>query len=111
MPNCSQLGRKSLELRPGRERERLQEAGRMAPAGRACAERSAASANRQPGVSSAPFRSTFPERTSVAVGLRSAVLEIRKTEESAEWLDGLRDLRGRARVQARIERLAGRIED
>ena len=24
----------------------------------------------------------------------------------AEWLDGLRDLRGRARVQARIERLA-----
>ncbi|HUR45717.1 MAG TPA: type II toxin-antitoxin system RelE/ParE family toxin [Candidatus Saccharimonadales bacterium] len=34
------------------------------------------------------------------------VLEIRKTELFAEWLDGLRDLQGRARVQARIERLA-----
>ena len=31
---------------------------------------------------------------------------IRKTEAFATWLDGLRDLRGRARVQARIERLA-----
>jgi putative addiction module killer protein len=35
------------------------------------------------------------------------VIEIRKTEVFAEWLDGLRDLRARARVQARIERLAG----
>ena len=34
------------------------------------------------------------------------VLEIRKTAAFAAWLDGLRDLRGRARVQARIERLA-----
>jgi putative addiction module killer protein len=34
------------------------------------------------------------------------VIEIRKTEPFAEWLDGLRDLRGRARLQARIERLA-----
>jgi putative addiction module killer protein len=34
------------------------------------------------------------------------VIEIRRTEVFAEWLDGLRDLRGRARVQARIERLA-----
>ncbi len=33
-------------------------------------------------------------------------MEIRKTEVFAEWLDGLRDLRARARVQARIERLA-----
>ena len=32
--------------------------------------------------------------------------ELRKTERFARWLDGLRDLRGRARIQARIERLA-----
>jgi putative addiction module killer protein len=32
--------------------------------------------------------------------------EIRKTAWFADWLDGLRDLQGRARVQARIERLA-----
>lgn len=32
--------------------------------------------------------------------------EIRKTEVFAKWLDGLRDLRARARIQARIERLA-----
>ena len=34
------------------------------------------------------------------------MLEIRKTEVFAQWLDGLRDLRGRAKVQVRIERLA-----
>jgi putative component of toxin-antitoxin plasmid stabilization module len=34
------------------------------------------------------------------------VLEIRKTETFAKWLDGLRDVRVRARVQVRIERLA-----
>jgi len=34
------------------------------------------------------------------------VIEVRKTEVFARWLDGLRDLQGRARVQARIERLA-----
>jgi putative addiction module killer protein len=33
------------------------------------------------------------------------VLEIRKTEIFVHWLDGLRDVRARARVQARIERL------
>jgi putative addiction module killer protein len=33
------------------------------------------------------------------------VIEIRKTELFAQWLDGLRDLQARARVQARIERL------
>lgn len=32
--------------------------------------------------------------------------EVRKTERFGRWLDGLRDLRGRARIQARIERLA-----
>jgi putative addiction module killer protein len=35
------------------------------------------------------------------------VIEIRKTEAFARWLDDLRDLRARARIQARIERLAG----
>ena len=35
------------------------------------------------------------------------VIELRKTELFARWLDGLRDLRARARVQARLERLAG----
>jgi putative addiction module killer protein len=34
------------------------------------------------------------------------VIEIRKTDVFARWLDGLRDIRARARVQARIERLA-----
>jgi putative addiction module killer protein len=34
------------------------------------------------------------------------VIEIRKTDLFAEWLDGLRDIQARARVQARIERLA-----
>lgn len=34
-------------------------------------------------------------------------MEIRKTETFSIWLDDLRDLRARARVQARIERLAG----
>jgi putative addiction module killer protein len=34
------------------------------------------------------------------------VIGVRKTELFAEWLDGLRDLQARARVQARLERLA-----
>jgi len=34
------------------------------------------------------------------------VIEIRKTVLFAQWLDALRDLRARARIQARIERLA-----
>jgi len=34
------------------------------------------------------------------------VLEIRKTHEFAEWLDGLGDVRARARILVRIERLA-----
>lgn len=33
--------------------------------------------------------------------------EIRKTDAYARWLDGLRDVRARARVLARVERLAG----
>ena len=35
------------------------------------------------------------------------MVEVRQTERFAQWLDGLRDLRGRAKVQARIERLIG----
>lgn len=34
------------------------------------------------------------------------MVEIRKTLNFAQWLDELRDLRARARVQVRIERLA-----
>lgn len=33
-------------------------------------------------------------------------MQIRKTDEFSNWLDGLRDLRARARIQVRIERLA-----
>jgi putative addiction module killer protein len=41
-----------------------------------------------------------------------AVIEIRKTLNFAKWLDELRDLRARARVQARVERLAsGHVGD
>lgn len=35
------------------------------------------------------------------------MIEIRKTAVCAKWIDGLRDVRARARVLARIERLAG----
>ena len=35
-----------------------------------------------------------------------SMIEIRKTEVFAKWLDDLRDIRARARVQVRIERLA-----
>ncbi len=34
------------------------------------------------------------------------MIEIRKTEKYAQWLDGLRDIKARARIQIRIERLA-----
>jgi putative addiction module killer protein len=34
------------------------------------------------------------------------MVELRKTERFARWLDGLRDLQARARVQARLDRLA-----
>lgn len=33
------------------------------------------------------------------------MIEVRKTEVFARWLDGLRDIRARARIQARLERL------
>jgi putative addiction module killer protein len=34
------------------------------------------------------------------------MIEIRKTDAFVKWLDSLRDLRARAKIQARIERLA-----
>ena len=34
------------------------------------------------------------------------MLQIRKTETYVQWIDNLRDLQARARVQVRIERLA-----
>lgn len=34
------------------------------------------------------------------------MIEIRKTDVFAQWLDDLRDIQARARIQARIERLA-----
>ena len=34
------------------------------------------------------------------------MIEIRKTEFFAKWIDGLHDIRARARILARIERLA-----
>jgi putative addiction module killer protein len=35
------------------------------------------------------------------------MIEIRKTDQFARWIDKLRDVQGRARILARIERLAG----
>ena len=34
------------------------------------------------------------------------MIEIRKTETFAKWIDGLQDIRARARILVRIERLA-----
>lgn len=34
------------------------------------------------------------------------MIEIRKTDEFAQWLDALRDIKARARVQARLDRMA-----
>ena len=34
------------------------------------------------------------------------MIEIRKTETYAKWLDGLRDIHARARILVRVERLA-----
>jgi putative addiction module killer protein len=34
------------------------------------------------------------------------MIEIRKTGHFTKWVDGLQDIRARARIQARIERLA-----
>ena len=42
----------------------------------------------------------------VARWLLCGMLELRRTEVYARWLDGLRDVRARARVLVRVERLA-----
>ncbi|EKD98914.1 MAG: hypothetical protein ACD_23C00217G0003 [uncultured bacterium] len=34
------------------------------------------------------------------------MIEVRKTEKYARWFDGLHDIRARARIQVRVERLA-----
>ncbi len=34
------------------------------------------------------------------------MIEIRKTDKYVQWLDGLRDINARARIQIRVERLA-----
>jgi len=34
------------------------------------------------------------------------MIEMKKTDVYAQWLDDLRDIRARARVQVRVERLA-----
>src|SRR5947207_4824539 len=38
-------------------------------------------------------------------GYSIRIVEVRKTAPFAAWIDGLRDLHGRARILARIERL------
>jgi hypothetical protein len=43
----------------------------------------------------------------VATRLQFTMIEIRKTDVFAAWLDGLRDMQARLRVLVRIERLAG----
>jgi putative addiction module killer protein len=40
------------------------------------------------------------------MGYNPSMIEIRKTESYARWIDGLRDIRARARILARVERLA-----
>jgi putative addiction module killer protein len=40
------------------------------------------------------------------MGYNRLMIEIRKTNIFAKWIDGLQDIPGRARIQARIERLA-----
>jgi len=40
------------------------------------------------------------------MGYNPSMIEIRKTEVYARWIDGLRDIRARARILARVERLA-----
>jgi putative addiction module killer protein len=40
------------------------------------------------------------------MGYNLSKIEIRKTEAYARWIDGLRDVHARARILARVERLA-----
>ena len=41
------------------------------------------------------------------MGYTWSMIEIRETKVFAKWIDGLRDVRARARILVRIERLAG----
>ena len=40
------------------------------------------------------------------MGYNHSMIEIRKTEAYRKWIDELRDIRARARILARVERLA-----
>ena len=40
------------------------------------------------------------------MGYRSCIFEVHETETHLKWIDGLRDIRGRAGVLARVNRLA-----
>ena len=40
------------------------------------------------------------------MGYTVGMIQVRKTDVFAEWIDGLRDIQGRARILARIERLS-----
>jgi len=40
------------------------------------------------------------------MGYNLSMIEIRKTEAYSKWIDELRDIRARARILARVERLA-----
>ncbi len=40
------------------------------------------------------------------IGYNRGMIEIRKTDVFAKWLDGLKDIQARARILARIDRLA-----
>ena len=40
------------------------------------------------------------------MGYNIAMIEIRKTDTFSKWIDGLQDIRARARILVRIERLA-----
>jgi len=40
------------------------------------------------------------------MGYNHSIIEIRKTEAYSKWIDELRDIRARARILARVERLA-----
>jgi putative component of toxin-antitoxin plasmid stabilization module len=44
------------------------------------------------------------------MGYALPMIEIRKTDVFVEWLEGLRDIRARARVLVRIERPAPRLQ-
>jgi len=44
--------------------------------------------------------------TYVAYGLQLGMIEVRKTSTFATWLDNLRDIQARARIQVRIRRLS-----